>query len=146
MEPPKPAQESSDRRRWIALAAFFALAIIGGTFLMLATQAYLAELEELAKHSPDEALTKTVRLFKLVVGAMAVSAIAAGVYVARYSRRIIDARRWPPPGTWVFKDRGEIFGERAVWIGRVGLIGAVVLALSGIALVLITWRLLEQFR
>jgi protein-S-isoprenylcysteine O-methyltransferase Ste14 len=118
VERPKPAQESSDRRRWIALAAFFALAIIGGTYLILATQAYLAELEELAEHSPDEALRKTVRLFKLVVGAMSALAIAAGLYVARYSQRIIAAQRWPPPGTWVIKDRGEVFGERAVWIGR----------------------------
>lgn len=45
----------------------------------------------------------------------------------------------------MIKDRGEVFGERAVWIGRLGLIGAGLLALSGIALVLITWRLLEQF-
>lgn len=93
MERLVPARKSSDRRRWIALATFLALAIIGGTYLILATQAYLAELEELAKHSPDEALTKTVRLFRLVVGTMAALAIAAGLYVARYSRRIITAQR-----------------------------------------------------
>ncbi|MFQ5744385.1 MAG: hypothetical protein ACE5HV_12470 [Acidobacteriota bacterium] len=130
-------------RVWAGLLVSFAFILLLGWGLIQAMQAYLARLDQIARLSPDTAIARaglSMQILGVVMGALA---IGTALYTYRASRKVIDNRQLPPPGTWVLGKPVVVGGDRAVLMGRIGYLLAALLAVSGLAAAALIWRFVD---
>lgn len=127
---------------WVPLVGTVMLALLVGLLAQHWSDAHLASLRTIAASDPEAA----VRAFERTLRALAwsaggFSAVAAGL-LARFSQLGLREGRVPPAGLWSLGAHRMATGTTAQRLGRAGLLLAVLLALSGLALVIQAERLI----
>ena len=127
-------------RMWFGAAVAFTAILLLCWGLVVATQAYLRELNLLATTSPEEAILKAGVALRILGAIMGGLAIGTAAYTLRMSKRVITSRQIPPPGVWVLGNPKIVFGERAVVFGYLGYGLAALLTLVGLAVLVLVWH------
>ena len=117
------------RRRVLAILV---LAGLLGVLGVLRLEAYLAELQALARSSPHEAAAHALEVSRLVLAAAAVLVAVLAAYLGRLSWRTLRAGRYPPPGTRVLSDTRVVRGPRARRYGWIFLALAIAILATGV--------------
>ena len=123
------------RRR--ALTILIAGTIVGATLLLVAGAARPG-IEAWLK---EDLISRSRMLLGGMAVAMCTPLLAMAGYLWRLGRRVVFARRFPPPGTRLLRDTPIVTGLGATRAGRVLQGCAAALGLAGVALALVIWRL-----
>lgn len=126
-------------RRRAAVLITVATVVAGA--LVFAMIRYLDDAGAAPSDEPGE-LRNQLEMMIAGLAALALPILVACVYLWRFARRVVDTRRFPPPGTAVTRDTPVIAGPAAHLRGRFleGL--AVVTAVAAVGAPVVLWLLL----
>jgi len=127
MDPEIQPADPQQRKRVLFAMMVIALLIALGINIL---DAYLVDLQALARESYTTAALKARLAVRWVLGLILASALGLSGYLASTSWRTLKHLRYPPPGTKVISDTRIRRGKEARDHGRAGLI------LAGLTLVL----------
>ncbi len=106
------------------------------------TIAYLARVEGASVGDPQAALRRFGTFMLVGSSAAALLCVGTAAYVARICGLALRAERFPPPGVPTVREVRVMRGTSAKRMAAVGMVLAGVLALAGLVLPLMVWRLL----
>lgn len=144
---PSPASVYRVFSHRTALLWFIAAVIFGGLAGWLIQDyldAYLGELEQIARQDPEAAAEQALAILRIILGSMVCLLGITGVYLGRYGYLSLKARRFPPPGAWIVEGRRSLTGARARWAGWAHLLLGAVLICCGVGALHYTWVILPR--
>ncbi|NOT54992.1 MAG: hypothetical protein HOP18_10335 [Deltaproteobacteria bacterium] len=116
-----------------------------GAFGILFLREFLAHIEALTAHAPEERIQQLITLLKILLVIKGISFIGFGTFSAQRALRTIHTDQFPPPGTRVIRDTLVVTGRAAQRHGKGLLVLSVVVITSGIVVPIFTWRMLDMF-
>jgi hypothetical protein len=138
-----PADPGERRRTAVVLI----LVAICGSLLMLALQHELGAIaERLNAGAVDLAATRFIWLARGAFVLLALVGLITAVVITQGALAVIRERRYPHTGARLLMPRPVTRGDRAVLMGRLGLISAAAFAIVGCSGAVIGWRMLAQFQ
>ena len=142
---PSPTLMRSDKkyRRMVILLLLGVVTI--GIGLILFTNTYIHELEQVAQQTPEQARMNTGLLLLSMTMLAGLPAVGIGTYVIYLGNRIRITGQIPPPDTRVVVDTTVIKGKPARVRGIVLMgLGSLVI-LCGLGLPIVFWKLMQTF-
>ena len=132
--PTQPADPALRRRTWLLVALVLAVSSMGFFWL----QAWIADLES---RPPPAALAALLSALRICTVGIVVLLVGFALYLWRFARRVARDGRFPPHGQRVIRDTPILEGIAARRRARILRALAVLLVLSSLALLALTWRL-----
>ncbi len=126
------------RRR--ALLFVFLVVVVGLSALAL-VQSAVNDVRDLPGSLRPEAIAQLILLLKLIVGGASVTFVATGLWLWRFAAKVLETRRFPPPGHAVLNDTKVLRGEAAKRRARLGIVLGGLLIVAAVAVFVIAWRL-----
>ena len=126
--------------RSLLLVMILTLVIFGGALIYF-TMEYLSQVTQPDKPS-TEVMSHQLGMWLLVVTMLAgMPAVGFGAYVMYLGSRIRATQQWPPAGMGFRAEAPFLFGDRATLVGAVVMGLGFVLAVSGLVLPVVGWKL-----
>jgi uncharacterized membrane protein YqhA len=75
-----------------------AAALIVGLMFLHYFRIFLQDVENLADESPQQAVDRLLKAFRVVMVAMVIGLVAFALYLLRISLRTVRSEQFPPPG------------------------------------------------
>jgi hypothetical protein len=132
--------DSRRRRRTVALVTAGALV---GAILVLAFEFFRPILVQWIMQDPAQVLTRSTQVMSLLVALTLAPLIALAFYLWSFANKIIQSKRFPPPGFAVLRDTLVVNGERACHRGHLLQILAACLVIAALALFTLFWHLIR---
>jgi hypothetical protein len=132
--PTQPADPALRRRTWLLVALVLAVSSMGFFWL----QAWIADLES---RPPPAALAALLSALRICTVGIVVLLVGCALYLWSFARRVARDGRFPPRGQRVIRDTPILEGTAARRRARILRALAVLLVLSSVALLALTWRL-----
>ena len=145
MMPPSssPPVMRTDKKYRMMVIFLLLGAVAIGIGLILFTNTYIHELEQVAQHAPEEALMNTSLLLLGITMLAGLPAVGIGTYVIYLGHRIRITEQIPPPGTRVVVDTTVIKGKAARVRGIVLMVLGGLVILCGLGLPIVFWKLMQ---
>jgi hypothetical protein len=135
--------DPGERRR--TLLVLLLVAVVG-TLLLAAIHQELGVIEgRLLAGDADLAAQRFLWLARSSFVLLALVGVVTGALIARGALAVIREQRFPHAGARVVRDCTVVRGDRALLLGRLGLLLALAFALVGCVGAVIGWRILEYF-
>ena len=126
------------------LVVYFGLVAVLGVSVHWGTQTYLRNLDELARHSPDQVLQQAAWVMKGLAILLGGFCLSVAYFLFRPFRQAMTTRRLPQTGVWHFWGFQEMPAHRAVLMGKIGLALCGLLALCGVVAPFLMWWIVES--
>jgi hypothetical protein len=145
IEPDREIHRADPAERRRTLLVLLLVAVFGA--LMLAAMHHeLGVIEgRLLAGDADLAAHRFLWLARSSFVLLALVGVVTGVLVGRGALAVIREQRFPHAGARVVRDCTVVRGQRALLLGRLGLLLALAFAVVGCAGAVIGWRILEYF-
>lgn len=128
-------------RTWL-LIMLVTLMLCGGALVFFSME-YLEQAGNLSS-PPNSETIRHVELFILIVTMLAgLPAVGFGAYVMYLGSRIGVTCQWPPAGMGFRTDSPTMLGKQSGWISVVVMVLGLILAIAGLGLPLLGWRLVK---
>ncbi len=135
--------DPGERRR--TLLVLLAVAVFG-SLLLAAMHHELGVIEgRLLAGDANLAAHRFLWLARSSFVLLALVGVVTGALIARGARAVIREQRFPHAGARVVRDCAVVRGDRALLLGRLGLLLALAFAVVGCVGAVIGWRILEYF-
>jgi hypothetical protein len=135
--------DPTERRRTVA--ALLLVAVVGA-LLLLALQNELASIQaRLVAGDSELAAGQFVLLARGCFLMLALVGVVTGAVIAQGALAAIREQRFPHSRARLLMARRIVRGQRAVWMGRMALLGAVSFAVVGCVGAAYGWQLLKLF-
>ena len=142
---PSPTVMRSDKKfRIVVVGLLFGVAALG-MGLILFTNTYIHELEQVVQQAPEQALRNTSLLLLGMTMLAGLPAVGIGTYVIYLGHRIRITEQIPPPDTRVLVDTTVIKGTPARVRGIVLMVLGSLVILCGLSLPFIFWKVMQTF-
>jgi hypothetical protein len=126
---------------WVPLA----LPLLLGPLLLVAVDAWVGALRELAASNPAAAAAAAARGLRGIGWGLAAILVLVAALLARSSQLGLQQGRIPPSGWWSLGAYQAATGTTAKRIGRGGLVMAALMAVVGVVNAFVFERLVESF-
>ena len=137
-------EKLTQTNRTLLVIMLVTLMICGGALIFFTVQ-YLEEVGAPSTATARENV-RYLGLFVLIVTMLAgLPAVGIGAYVIYLGSRIRTTSQWPPAGMGFKSESPTMLGNRSGWISVVVMGLGLILAIAGLCLPLLGWRLVELF-
>ena len=142
---PSPSLIRSDKKYRMMVIVLLVGVVVIGMGLILFTNTYIHELEQVAQQAPEQALMNTGLLLLSITMLAGLPAVGIGTYVIYLGNRIRVTGQIPPPDTRVVVDTTVITGKPARVRGMILMVLGSLVILCGLGLPIVFWRLMQTF-
>ena len=142
---PSSTMIRSDKNYRIMVMTLLVGLVVFGTVLILFTNTYIQELQQVAQQAPEQVPMNTGLLLLGITMLAGLPAVGIGTYMAYLGNQIRATCHIPPPGTRVVVDTQVIKGTSAKVRGTVLIVLGSLMILCGLGLPIVAWSLIPTF-
>ena len=140
-----PTVIRSDKKYRMMVMLLLGGMVVIGMALILFTNTYIHELEQVAQQAPEQALRNIGLLLLSITMLAGLPAVGIGTYILYLGYRIRVTGQIPPPDTRVVVDTTVIKGRPARVRGMILMVLGSLVILCGLGLPIVFWKLMQTF-